>query len=344
MTSVSTYYQILFWVVILFGAGVVFKLGSFLVMNQMRGWFEEPKPDAKPAHPPLDRRTHLIWLAMGGYLVLSGLVQLLPQMALVDRTTLNHLMWSSHNTMALTGPWVTLWVSHPIRYNILSGIIQLTVGTFLMSNPKTLTGRIFAIIGGVFALIIAVAGQALGGLILTSGSWFIGVPGSGFIVAGLVLALIWDRMDDAIHKQGASFWTIFWLVGALWQAVHVNFWRATGWARVLRLRHIPTEAGWLLTPAHAVRNLGLHKPVVMNLLVIVAMLLIGLWGRRPPLGRWIGTGLLFVFWWAGQDLGLRAGYGLNLNAAPLEILFLWCWASGKSSSSHTGRRTTPQDS
>lgn len=320
------YYSVLLWAAILYGAGVVFKFGSLYLYEALMPWFSET-PVKRITPPAMPTGKALLWRGLGIYVLLCGLVQIPPQVALDTKSQLQHLDIASAQ-WALSHPlmqgWIQAWSIHPITYNILSFMLQAVIGIFLLTEPNTLTGRITLGFTLAWALLIGIFAQGLGFILSSKNSLVAGAPGSGFLVAAAsVLLLMPDQVWRAprLDRWISRGWLAVFAIGTIWQCAYFQAPRLAASYPLGRALPQPTL---LRAAIHDVSRFSAHDAVLVNLIWLVSLAVLAYAGITISQAmKWVATILLLVVWWIGQDFGLTAQFGLNLNTAPLWALLLW---------------------
>lgn len=329
MHSAGYYYSILLWAALLYGAGVVFKFGSVFLYEAFMPWVSDAPADKRAPKPHSPRNAAVLWWVLGAYLVLSGLAQIPPVVALASRARLlslpsvdSQVGLGHHLTVAFLG----LWTIHPIMYNILIFMIEAVLGLFLLTERGTLLGRITAGLTVLWGLIMALFPEGLGYLLSTRNSWWAGTPGAGLVLAGLALLLAVHRRD--IVQKGLYWgWIVLWGLGTLWQ---LTFFSSARLANLFRPNpHLP-EPRFVLAGVYGMHNWALADPVLLNILLVLAMACLTLtaWMASSRWAVWTATVLIALLWWLGQNVGLTARFSLILNTAPLWGAALWSLHAG----------------
>ncbi|NMP21202.1 hypothetical protein [Sulfobacillus harzensis] len=322
--SVGFYYSVLIWAAILYGAGVAFKFGSLFLYEAFMPWVTDEPVKKKPKpHPP--RPAVLLWWWLGAYLILSGLAQIPPVVALMPTHLMHNLplvLAQRSLGRAMVNTWLRGFGIHPIMYNILVFMIEAVLGLFLLTERGTPLGRVTAAISVAWGLFIAIFPEGIGFLFSCRNSWWSGAPGPGFLLAGLSLLLVLpDRGWEARYGrilQGA--WIALWAIGTL---VQLTFFSSQRLACLFPTGPHLAEPSFLWSTIRALHQAAARDPLVLNLVLTVLTALIGILGLRPrsTLSLVAALVLLLALWWLGQNIGLNAGFALMLNSAPL-------WAAG----------------
>lgn len=325
MRSIALYYQILLWALILYGGGTGLKLLELFFMEKLLPMVGQPIRSKKPRVSPKPYEK-VLWLGLGGYIFLAGVQQLVPQVALLGPSGLLRLPSIGGQPAPLSRLmlwWVNIWGSHPIGFNIGSGLLALSLGFFLVVSRYTDAGRLAAMGAVIWGLWTWVMGQGLGGILTPTGSWATGAPGSGLLFAWLAIPIAFKEAPKFLRPTRLA-WLWFWVSGILWQALHPKLWTGEGWRHLFPTHFVMTQPSGILHGVKWAQSFASTHGVEANVAAIVIFSLMAVFGYRGRLfGLALTTVLLGIVWWLGQDVGLAAGYGFNLNSAPLEGIWLW---------------------
>lgn len=322
--SVGFYYAVLLWAAILYGAGVAFKFGSLFLYEAFMPWVsDEPvKPRPKP-HPP--KPAAFLWWGLGGYLILSGLAQIPPVIALLTPKELQGLpVITAQRGLGslLSHAWLHGFSLHPIIYNILVFMIEAVLGLFLLTERGTRLGRVTAVASALFGLFIWIFPEGFGFLFSCRNSWWAGAPGAGLLLTILSFLLILpeDGWKTRYLRPMRLVWLILWAFGIVLQLTFFPHTRLH--CLVPAGPHLP-EPGFVMATVVASRHLVGTHPLAVNIGLVILTALAGLLGLRPRAKlSLIGAVIIFgAIWWFGEALGLTAQFALILNSAPLWITY-----------------------
>lgn len=341
MRTAGLYYAILLWAFLLYGIPVSFKFFVVWAMEKLMPWIQGETP-AKPPRGRVeaDRRRDVETIAagLGGLLILSGLIQIVPRLVFVTTADILRLPWAVDlpNWIAdWVRWWADVWVRHPIGWNVTSVMVQISLGVLLLSG-RHLGPVEQGVSVGLMAISLFLWGvEGLGGIGTSHASLLTGTPGPGlvvFLVTLVMLALRRSRHPTRIWALSRRGWAVWWGAGAVWQVMAAGI-----FGRPIVGDYTPSGAlpqpAWVAAGIRAAQSFAHFHPIVWTLLTVGAFAVIGLAGWREPVSRpiiWAATLLLLAIWWIGQDFGLMAGYGLNINTAPVYLLFVWAlWGTGR---------------
>ena len=318
--SVGFYYAVLLWAAILYGAGVAFKFGSLFLYEAFMPWVsDEPVKPRTKTHPP--RPTAFLWWWLGGYLILSGLAQIPPVIALMTPKGLETLpIVTAQGGLGslLTQAWVHGFSLHPIIYNILIFMVEAVLGLFLLTERGTPLGRVTAAASTIFGLFIWIFPEGFGFLFSCRNSWWAGAPGAGLLLAILsfLLVLPEDGWKTRYLRPLRILWIILWASGIVLQ---LTFFSRTRLSCLVPVGpHLPLP-GFILATLAAFRHLVEIHPLTLNIALVILTALAGFIGYRSrvKLSLFGAIAMFGALWWFGEALGSTAQFALILNSAPL---------------------------
>ncbi len=319
----SVYVESVYWIIaialaVLLGATLLRRLNTF---NLSKGGLNEPRA-----------RTYLR-LAFGVIWVVDGILQFQPGMPLglandVVKPTiagaptwLHPLMYSS----------IHLWNAHPIALATGTAWIQMGIGLgLIVSNAAT--GRLIAVAGAGWALLIWVVGNGFGGAFASGSSILFGWPGATFFY---FVAMVWIALPPRYFAEHFSHFTLRLMalvlgIGAILQVLpNAGFWHGgnanalTAMARTMTSTAQPHPLAWIVNRVGDVAGtLGGGFNVVVVLWLVVCA--VGLWYSSTHAVNWpayaVAVGAVF-FWVAGEDVPIFGGLATDLNSLiPLAVL------------------------
>lgn len=314
--SVSFYYAVFIWAVMLYGAGALFKIGTVFLYRALIPWFsDDPVQPVKKSDLTGSRR--VLWWGLGIYLSLSAILQIPPTAALASRHQLATWPLTSRSNgigRAAHAVWLHLWFSHPLTLNITVFMMEGLFGLFLLTERNTRIGRITLIAAAVFGIFAGFFIPGLGFLFSFRHSWLAGAPGAGFLLAALACALAFipePHWRPYIATWGRRVWLVLFALGALSELTLAPAYAAA-----------PTiiPATWVLALPAALS----HHTTLWLRLVWTAVT--GALALAPWTKGWLqvlSIIALAVLWWWFQGLGLMAVFALAPNTMPLWFIALW---------------------
>lgn len=329
MHTASFYYAVLLWAAILYGAGVAFKFGSLFLYAAFMPWVSDSPIKPRPK-PQLPKMAAVLWWWLGTYLILAGIAQIPPLVALMHPDQWAHLPAMAAQRgigHTLTQAWLRGLGLHPIMYNILVFMIEAVLGLFLLTERGTALGRITAVVSGLWGLFVWIFPEGLGYLASSRDSWWVGAPGTGLLLAGLSFLLVLppSRWTPRLAHYLRQAWLTLWGVGTLFQL------RFFAPGRLQQLfaptPHLPAPS-FLEAPITGLHHLAVVHPWDLNLGIVLLTAAVGALGLKSSasMARVGVLVILLVQWWLGQNLGLNAQFALMLNSAPLWAA--WWYALG----------------
>jgi hypothetical protein len=314
--SGSFYYAVFVWAVLLYGAGVLFKIGTVFLYGALIPWFSD-EPVQRTARVPLKGPRRALWWGLGIYLSLAAVLQIAPTAALASHGQL--AMWPLTSAPGGAGSWALtmwthLWRQRPITLNIAIFMVEGVLGLFLLTERNTTLGRIALGASAAFGLIAAIFMEGLGYFFSSRHTLLAGAPGAGILLAALSGALLLMGETDwtpKIAHTWARIWFIAFFLGALCQIVLPPAYAAAP---------LITAAPGILTAPHALAS---HPsfPARLTWAAVAGALAFAPWARGGL--RILTIVGLAVLWWLFQGLGLMAAFALAPNTLPLWFIALW---------------------
>ena len=144
----------------------------------------------RESHDAPERARRLLQLALGALWILDGALQLQPYM--LSRAFADHILEpaAAESPGWVSGPvlyFAHLVGAHPVLFDVPFGIIQLAIGAGLLLR-RTVRPALIATI--LWALVVWLLGEGLGGVLSPAASPFTGAPGAAVLYALLAL-LAW---------------------------------------------------------------------------------------------------------------------------------------------------------
>jgi hypothetical protein len=226
---------------------------------------------------------------------------------------------------------VRVWQAHPVAANLGAIAVQFTIGALFPLGREKVWGRVGLALAMGWGLLVWVAGEGLGGLLVGPPSALTGFPGSALVyVAGAFLLALPARtwQGEAIVGWTRRGLGGFWLLAALLQAWPGSaYWTSNGLGWLFQVVADQPQPVLLAAPISAVGALAARCPLSANTLFSAVMLALGiafLSGRDHGWAFALGAVWLGFSWWMGQDFGsLFSGAATDPNAAlPLGLLTL----------------------
>ena len=331
MALVVNYYQTLIDV----GLFLFFVIGAKVVILFT---IRVPKPS-------VPRARRILWTGFGVWWLLSGVLQIFPWTVTHSPGALSHALYRYQPLSVIRAYHFFLiqWTSQPVTWNILAVIFQVLFGIMLLTEAENIAGRITLALAAVFAGIVWVIPEALGGMLSWPVSAAAGAPGAGLVaVVTAVLLLLpagrWSASQTPERiRQGLS---AFFAVAAV---VEANPWSGLwgeGIAKIFAVSPVPWAQKLIGNAAQMAHN----GSVVYNgvLAACFLSLAVVLWKNT---GRWLTLGLagalLLWIWATGEGFGLVPSVGANAGTAPL-LFGLIMIAAGRPmgmTEAHTGPQT-----
>lgn len=277
------------------------------------------------------RPSRLIRYSFGSLWILDAMLQAQPHMA---RGFVAHIL----RPVGTSGPsWLAEilslagagWNSHPTTSDTFSIIIQLGIGGLLIFASTRREIRFAAHASALWALVIWVVGEGVGGLLNRGASWTTGSPGAAalYIVGSLLVAsgtdLDAELTDGRPIRVAELSLGIFWLVETVLQALPFEGYWNNGLLLAMRSAY-SNMPGPFKQPEYALIDLVKQHQSLANLVLIILMAVIGtgfLHRRTSIIATFLSLVLASLTWWSTMGFGVFGGYGTDPNVA-LPYMFL----------------------
>jgi cytochrome oxidase Cu insertion factor (SCO1/SenC/PrrC family) len=229
---------------------------------------------------------------------------------------------------------VGLWNRYPIALAAATMWIQIGIGLLLLST-RGVWSRYAAGFSVLWAMVIWVAGNAMGGIFSTSSSILFGWPGA---ITFYVAAGVWLALDPRNFPERFSRVTLRALgallgIGALVQAWPDHGFWSGGAANPLRQMTLAMTSAaqpqWLGSLVRSGGRVGSLMGGGLNLVVIfwLALCAAGLWGSATRAWRWplrvLAVGCVLI-WVIAQDAAFFGGLSTDVNSMFPLLALAWC--------------------
>ncbi len=332
---IHTYYLILLDVAVGVCFLVILKVGMVWGMAKLAHVLRDDDPAAKSATPTVHKKVipHMppmaraLWYGLSIAWMLSALIQINPQ-----------FLSRPHPSAGITGSFVphvshaSTWFAnsfaqHPMSWNVLSVMVQFSVGALLWTGRGRGWGRFVAWTGAFVSLFVWVT-NGFGGTFHANLGFLGGWPGPGLLMAFSLVLLALPNLDE---PRMAAFTRIglvsFWLLAAVEEVLPSNgLWTPTGMRQAFQTNSAFAEPRFVTSAIDSVAGAFIAHPVVWNAVVVATLLLFAILTilRRPILiTRVVASAFLIFTWWVSQNLGLNISFALSIDTAPIVALFVW---------------------
>ena len=120
-----------------------------------------------------------------------------------------------------------IWLLHPFKFDALSGSLQIFIGAAYLLNRSTKALKYISFISIIWALVIWIFGEGLGGIPESGVSLLTGFPGSALIYIILAVPYISPKLGNIKNLQKYFIYTVsaIFLIGGILQLIPGNtFW------------------------------------------------------------------------------------------------------------------------
>ncbi len=231
------------------------------------------------------------------------------------------------------------WQRHPITYATGVAWIQLGIGLFVLIAPSGFMLRMAGTASALWAILVWVFGESLGGIFAPRPSWLFGTPGAALIYffAGVFLALpdgylgIGRRKRRVAGSVGLYFLAMLilqiWPGNGYWISSAGSHKRGPLANDVARMSQM-SQPEWLKRTLLSFASFVNHESLLTNLLISLALGLTAfaffLPYKRLRLYVLIGQSALAVFVWVFfQDLGFIGGVGTDTNSMLPTLIIVY---------------------
>jgi len=309
----------------------------------------EPGPESEPywsdASPPeevageaapgyrLSSRT--IQIALGCLWLLDGLLQLQPALfgrGFAYNLNYNDVMSQPLGLAHLLSSVVDLVRPHLAIWNSLFASIELLIGAGLLFRR---TVKLALLASLVWALLVWVFGEGLGGLFTGLATIIGGAPGP-VLLYPLIGFIAWPTTSHpgaspSWRRAGGPpaallarlAWALIWVGGALLQ-LQPSYPYPAVLASTFSMNLMGNEPGLLVSLDTFLTRLAIElgNPLVLGLAVAEAAVGVAVLVQfRPRVSLWVGAVLAILFWVGGQNFGgILTGDATDPGSGPLLVL------------------------
>jgi hypothetical protein len=219
-----------------------------------------------------------------------------------------------------------VWAAHTVGLNAFAAGLQLAIGVAI-ALPQPTVRRAGLTASLVWAIIVWIFGEGLGGLLAGGASWLMGGPGSALLYgwASLLLLLPPSAWEEGLMRQrmGRSVALLAW-VGAIYQSV-ATWWTPSALPGALAAQAANPQPTWLSDPIRLAAKAAAVHPLAANAGVVAVLVALGFvwWTDRHRWWTDAATVIwLLLIWWMGQDFGVLGGTGTDPNTIPILALIM----------------------
>ncbi len=328
-TFYSTWFSLVavaFLVVLLVGFAILLlrielKPTSFLNRFQ-RPWIVG---EDRSTHP----RARFLQISFGFAWIIDGLFQLRPDMpgGFVTQVANSALTGAPRWLTDLSLPLLRLWDAHPIKIDIVTAFVQLSIGLAFVLLRRTTTLRVVLYLSLAWLVFVLVPGNGLG-IFYPGASFLSGAPGAPYLYGFVSIYLLasqsgrkWAESDRALALAIA----VFFVIGAALQALpSEGLWKSGGIESMARSMSQAGQPGFLSSGLSAFARLASSSPQLLNGIMIALVLAaaVGLYVRPQSRAlQWFAFAVAFIGWWFGQDFGIFSSTATDFNSGlPLMLL------------------------
>ncbi len=345
-------------IIVLASAGILLL---FYLVHRVTGFDPSRKLASRLAHkswmtkdPQLESsRTRFLRVSFGVIWVIDGLLQLRPSMpgGFVSQVASPSLLGGPALINDIANPFLNLWNDHPVKLDVISGIIQLLIGVALLVNIGPIARRVVLYGSLIWDLLVFVVGNGAG--VFYSGAAFVtGAPAAIIVYAYVAVLLLsadssraWvDRLRPTAYVTSG-----FLALGAILQALpSEGYWHKGALSSYLSQMASSQQPYLVAEPVKLYSTFASHSPAIANLIMVLvplsAAVLLLVRPQSKPVVLWATFAALFG-WWIGQDMGVFSATGTDFNSGfPLAVVILSLLASAEPISLSKGALAKTTDS
>ena len=283
-------------------------------------------------------RTRILRVSFGVIWIIDGVLQLRPSMpgGFVTQVASPSLLGGPGWVNEIANPFLNLWNNHPVKLDIVSGIIQLLIGVAMLVNIGPIARRVVLYGSLIWDLLVFIVGNGAG--VFYSGAAFAtGAPAAIIVYAYVSILLLsadsskaWvDRLRPTAYFAGG-----FLAIGALLQALPAEgYWQKEALSSYLSQMAASQQPSLVAEPVKLYATLASHSPTVANSIMVLVPLsaaaLLFIKPKSKPIVLWATFAALFG-WWIGQDMGVFSPTGTDFNSGfPLAVVIFSLLASAE---------------
>lgn len=171
-----------------------------------------------------------IRLVLGILWIVDGILQFQPEMpygflSVVIEPSIQAINNVGVEKFLMIG--YNIWLLHPFQFDALSGSLQIFIGVAYLLNRSTKALNYISFISIIWALVIWIFGEGLGGIPESGVSLLTGFPGSALIYIILAVPYISPKLGNIKNLQKYFIYTVsaIFLIGGILQLIPGNtFW------------------------------------------------------------------------------------------------------------------------
>lgn len=273
------------------------------------------------------RPRKLLRKGLGVLWIISGLLQLQPGFifSFASRVMSPQLSGQPFWLTNINLWFIGVWQAHPVSADISTMLVEIGLGVLLLLDLRGVLQKQVLKFSLIWALLVWIFFQSMGGLVGPQASLVTGSPGSFALYAicsyFLLLELSWD--NERIKKTLARFVGSIWLLGALLQAIPgEGFWKVANLKGLfLTTANIPQPL-FLQNLLSFIISVLSNFPFLFNLgLITIFLVLAAVFMRKNIATYWIVVSglVLFFIWWIGQDFGVVGETRVDIGLAPVVV-------------------------
>lgn len=263
------------------------------------------------------RMWNYLRVSLGILWILDAALQMQPQMPFgfghfVIASSLDSYPSGMVNILS---PAAAIWTGHEILFDSFASAVQIFVGVGFLIMRSSKVVRSVALISIIWAVVIWILGEGMGGIFSPGISLITGFPGSSLVYAAASSLLFLYGNDRSATRMLAAFmFTIFTLSGIVQLVPWNGFWAPGQIALIPAGYAVSAEPVFTRNLFLVLERLFSMTVLPWNAILSALFISIGvLWATRPKKAV-VPTVILSLFLWViGQDFGVFSVYGTDPN-------------------------------
>lgn len=274
--------------------------------------------------PEMSPIRNCIRMVLGSLWIIDGILQAQPQISFgfshfVILPAISQLPPAMYHALV---PATAFWSSSELILDSIAAVIQLMVGAMLItSRSRRFTGAA-SIVSVVWAAIIWVLAEGMGGMLHSGASILSGFPGAALIYIVLSILLFSGMGDRMILRlTGASMAAVFIVSGILQLVPAEGFWQMGALSSIPVGNAVNQQPVLLIHMLLGISSSFASSVFVWNAAISGLAISMGmLWAIRPRIAAIVSLPFSLFVWMVGEDFGIFGMYGTDPNTGLPLIL------------------------
>lgn len=275
------------------------------------------------------KREEFIRIAFGCLWILDGLYQLRPDMpgGFISQVANPSLTGAPSWVTSIAVPLLNLWNAHPVRIDLITAWIQVSIGFGFLFAPSGIARRAAFYTSVAWGVVVLIVGNGLG-VFYSGAGWVTGAPAAIFAYGFAAIYLLaadsgrtWTRNPKGIAYFVGSFFAI----GAVLQSLpSEGYWTKTGISSMAKTMSQAKQPQFISSSLEAFSHVAATYPIFTNALMVaiplIAAFVIVIWSENRIV-IYYAIAAEFIAWWLGMDFGIFSSTATDVNSG-LPIILL----------------------